>query len=756
MLRKDIIFGLLSVIISYFILVLIFGPILKHPGGFLFGGTGDGIKNYFNFAYYLKHGNGLLATGLNYPFGEHLLFTDSHPALAWITQHFQNLFSELSNYGVAILNTAMMYSMLLAAPIIYLICRQFNLPRWYAIWIAIIITFLSPQFDRIRGHYSLSYIFWFPLIWYIIIRLEKASKKWRWAGFLTFTGFLAGTTHVYFIGLLLTFGIALAAIRLIQSRKDLVSEWRNILPLLVGTLLPFILIQLIVLTTDNVVDRPNQPFGFYQYHASFKSILLPHFAPIKFLLDQYGLGNYRWEGRSYLGLPAVFLFIFLIGGSIIHFFRGRWKLWQNQLPDKLLLSYVLAASIVLLFSMCFPFKYGFRFLTDWFPFIKQFRSVGRFAWVFYYVFGIYTAKYIWILFRSVRRRRLISLAWISLISVLGAWTLDAAVNVKLGKKGIENTNSKLESDDSEYLSRFEGAGFEVNDFQAILCLPFAGTCADKMLYSDGHTSIVEAMKCAFHTGIPIIETVSPRTSIDHSLSSIQLLSHDLIKKRRIDAFNSKYILILNTPHTPMPVVQQILDASTLFWEDKWISLHALPVSHFKSRFREAQDQANTELTRCQEMCIFPDSLPFFFEGYDDDPSQPGQTGFSIFQKRGSLQLFSSILPVLPDGYEKWDISFWTFFDSRTHGMPKLEYTILGSDQKVIVRKAVSLRTLFDVDAPWVRVSFQIEKQTKPVRLHIEMTGKYLSADNLLIKPENSRVGGKTFQEQKMFNNYLIY
>ena len=72
------------------------------------------------------------------------------------------------------------------------------------------------------------------------------------------------------------------------------------------------------------------------------------------------------------------------------------------------------------------------------------------------------------------------------------------------------------------------------------------------------------------------------------------------------------------------------------------------------------------------------------------------------------------------------------------------------------RKTVSLRTLFDIDASWIRVSFQIENQKKPVRLHIEMKGQYLSADNLLIKPENSQVCGTTFMDQKMFNNYLIY
>ena len=756
MLRKDILFGLLSVIISYLILVLAFGPILKHPGGFLFGATGDGIKNYFNFAYYIKHGDGLLATGFNYPFGEHLLFTDSHPALAWITQHLQNLFPVLGNYGVAILNSTMIYSILLAAPIIYLICRHFNLPRWYAVWIAIILTFLSPQFDRIRGHYSLSYIFWFPLIWYLIIRLEHATKKWGWTFVLGIVGFLAGTTHVYFIGLMLTFGIALTAIRLIQFRKNLGVEIHKIAPLFTGILLPFIVLQLIVLVTDTIPDRPTHPFGFYQFHASFKSILLPHFAPIKFLLDQYGLGNYRWEGRSYLGLPAVFLFLYLVGGSILYFFRKRWTFWLDRLPDKSLLVYVLAASVVLIFSMCFPFKYGFRFLTEWFPFIKQFRSVGRFAWVFYYVFGIYSAKYLWILFRSLKRRKLISFGWILLIGLLGSWTLDAAVNVKLGKKGIENPNAKLESDDREYLSRFENTPFQLNDFQAILALPFAGTCADKMVFSEGHTSIVEAMKCAYHTGLPIIETVSPRSSIDHSLTSIQLISHDLIQKKRIEFFNQKHILVLSVPHTPNPATQQILNASTTFWEDEWIRLGALPVSYFESTYQKAHEAAISRHASCLDICIVPDSLPFFFRGFDEHADSPGQTGNGLYQKSGPLMLFDSVMPTLPVGYDRWDISCWILFDDRTHGMPEIQYNLFDNQQEVIRSEQISLRTLFDVDPPWVRASFQIESPKTPSRLQIAINGRYLSADNLLIKPENSEVYGKTFTDQKMFNNYLIY
>ena len=50
-----------------------------------------------------------------------------------------------------------------------------------------------------------------------------------------------------------------------------------------------------------------------------------------------------------------------------------------------LLLLAFASFVLLLFSMGYPFKLGGEGILDAIPFIKQFRSPGRFAWVFYFV-----------------------------------------------------------------------------------------------------------------------------------------------------------------------------------------------------------------------------------------------------------------------------------------------------------------------------------------------------------------------------------
>src|ERR1041384_1921736 len=49
---------------------------------------GDGIKNEFTYLYQVLYGKGYWFEGMNYPFGEHIVYTDGQPllsiTLAWL------------------------------------------------------------------------------------------------------------------------------------------------------------------------------------------------------------------------------------------------------------------------------------------------------------------------------------------------------------------------------------------------------------------------------------------------------------------------------------------------------------------------------------------------------------------------------------------------------------------------------------------------------------------------------------------------
>ncbi|MEE4287308.1 MAG: hypothetical protein V2I31_14230, partial [Mariniphaga sp.] len=196
--KKNIYAITTSITISALILFFLFKPAFQTPDSVLFSKYEDGLKNYFNFSYYLKYDDGIRHDGINYPYGDHLQYINSHPLYVQIIKFVDEKIYPVSNYGVFILNLTMVISLLLAIPFLFLILRKFALPRWYAALMAVILMFLSPQFFRIHGHFEMVYAFFIPMYWYFIIRWREGKKRWLWSVLLVSGGLAGGFTSAYY------------------------------------------------------------------------------------------------------------------------------------------------------------------------------------------------------------------------------------------------------------------------------------------------------------------------------------------------------------------------------------------------------------------------------------------------------------------------------------------------------------------------------------------------------------------------------
>ncbi|MCK4992395.1 MAG: hypothetical protein KAS29_17980, partial [Bacteroidales bacterium] len=141
------------------ILIVLFGKVIVHPDSYLFSTSGDAVKSYYNFSYYLKFDSGIDHNGINYPYGDHLQYINSHPLYLQVIKFMDRFIYPLNDHGIGILNLSMIFSLLLALPFIYLVLRKFSLPSWYAAVVSLIILFLSPQVDRLGGHFEMVYAF---------------------------------------------------------------------------------------------------------------------------------------------------------------------------------------------------------------------------------------------------------------------------------------------------------------------------------------------------------------------------------------------------------------------------------------------------------------------------------------------------------------------------------------------------------------------------------------------------------------------
>ena len=176
--------------IAFAILFLFYNKVLLNLNNYVFAPTGDGIKNYYTYMFQAKYGDSFWNfKGMNYPFYEHIVYTDAHPLLAFIVGKLG-----LAEYGVGILNFLMLISYPIAAVIIHSILKHYKVSSIWAFLGALSICFLSPQIFRLTGHLSLSYVFAIPLMWYLILKTEQ-YKGPLWPLVIFITLFVFFFTH---------------------------------------------------------------------------------------------------------------------------------------------------------------------------------------------------------------------------------------------------------------------------------------------------------------------------------------------------------------------------------------------------------------------------------------------------------------------------------------------------------------------------------------------------------------------------------
>ncbi len=738
--KKNIAYLFITTVLTTIIILFLFKPVFQHPNSILYSKGGDAQKSYFNFAYYLKYDKGIKHDGINYPYGDHLQYINSHPLYVQVLKFVDAHIYPIANHATALLNLTMLISLILAVPFLFLILRYYSLPRWYAALLSLILLFLTPQFDRIHGHFEMVYAFFLPMFWYLLIRWREGKKRELWSALLIVAALIGGFTSAYYAAFFAIMLLGVLFVDLWNNRKNLKEYRNNGLYLFALAIIPILLVKGLVSATDWVSDRPNNPYGFYVYHADFLSVFLPFSSPLKSLIGNYINMDFQWEGRAYVGLPASLLAVSIFLTGFYNLFAKKKSSWKIFLPQKNMQVFFYAAILILLFSMCIPFKYGFDWLLTLLPPVKQFRALGRFTWIFYYVFTVYAASFFYRLYRLLKVKKMPLAGTIVLIFVIGYWTIDAGTNIKRSTSGLFNKNDKFEATDTDYLNRFKEAKVNPDEFQAIFFLPFASTCGDKLLFEHSLNGFSDAMKCSYHTGIPLIQSFSPRLSYAQALSSIQMLGNPAIRKTRLDDMNEKPILLVCTKEKMNAKEQWLKERAEVFWEDKYITLSRLPLSVFHESYNEWQTMVKQTLPNLhsdKNISTNTDLNSIIFNGFEEGAAKTIFSGNgSFYQKKGEAKLLDQKLSKFQKG--DYELSFWLYVDSRIYDMPKATVKIFNNDGAQTFYKQMNSRQTHDVYNGWVRISEKIHLEPHQT-LQLLVKGKYVSVDNLLVKPTQANV-----------------
>lgn len=632
--------GKLVVLIMFVFTAWYYSPMLFNPSGIILQDSGDAIKNYFSFEWHVQKDTSLVNySGSNYPYGEHHGYTDGNPLLG----NFLKVFSFLKPYSIEIFNLSLLFSLLLCALFVFKILKEFKVPDLLAVLGAVGIAILCPQVFRLGGHFALAYGFAIPLVILLLLRFEGRKEKVRYSVFIALSLTALFFIHPYLGMIALSFVALYGLSKIAGEFKDVK---RNSILFCIQSVAPVLVFFLYMKLTDTHVDRPQDPFGFLLYTASIETVFISTLPPFRHFLSQvYEIEGQEWEGIAYVGMTSLLTFL---GIPYLLFRRGkRMKSHLSANPEsKVLLRMLIAASVLLMFSMGYPFKWGMETMLDNIPLIKQFRCPGRFAWIFYFVATIFSVVLIARYFLRGQRTA-IRLIASSLLLLLFAVEGIPYHQVQTGGLFVKNCFN------------FQHAEIELRDMiqflnkskqDALIPLPFFHIGTD--YYDHNATDKIKRASniVSIHTGIPMMANLTPRVSLIETERLITgVLGNSLMEKeiRKDIRAGERFVILYN--RKDLTYEESILfSKGKVIWESENYILKGITEEELFKDERPAQ-------------------VKFFGENRDKLIQEKGHflSDSSLFYYEGSMYVGNmneeNVLKVIEGNMEKekiYELSFW--------------------------------------------------------------------------------------------------
>lgn len=731
------------------LLALRFPDFFQYPNSRVIEPYGDGYKVYAVMEYHARWDSSYTRfQGMNYPYGEHVVPADAQPLLSSAIKLGSRFFGDLAGYTRVALHFSLLLSLLLCAYFLYLILRKLNIPILWAVAIAIGLTFLSPQIMRMISHYGLAQAAALPALLYLLLRLEE-THSWRISIWIALAVTAFALIHFYFFAIMALF-ISLyhffGFLRKPSSRRFM----RYAFHYSIQILLPLFFFYFWMNHNDPVTDRTPQPWGFFNFHAIWESIFTsltqPHFQWLDTQVIK--IESTEVEGRAYVGLVATIGTLVLLTRWIAGRFRepvvragGAYQGFLNKA--------FWASTLLALFSFGYPFTIpGLEGWLDYAGPIRQFRSVGRFNWAFYYVINLIAFAELWRWVERASWRQ--AIAGLALL-LLGFEAYHFCTTPDLRLDEVRELQPGQRYTDIE--------GINYRDFQALLTVPYFNIGSDNLWYHGEGEIVPRSLTLSTQSGLPTTSAMLTRTSLSQTLKQAQLVLEPYRLPRILEDFpNQKPLLLMVANYQfeqQKEKYQHLLDGTQLLHETDAYQLFRLPLKAFSDRIA-ARTQAISQTIAQDTLSLYPHgaflsrdtALDFYYFGLDSlsaSKTYRGKGGFEFPGAEKSL-LYDGPMPrQLAGGW--YVLSFWLYFQEDMAGRSFLEIEEYApASGEGVNRQAhqvyYNLKALDDDG--WGLLEFLIVPVREDTHLRViihnpEMGKRQLHLDELLIRPESSEV-----------------
>lgn len=462
---------------------------------------------------------------MNYPFGEHIVYTDCQPLLTSILK----LLPFTYNYAIGIMHGLILFSFIITAPILYKIFKLLKVNGILAFFSSLAIAILSPQIQRLGGHFALAYSCIIPAGILFLLQYFD-DKKIKQILVLVIYNSILFFIHPYFgLGLSLLCLTTIIIHSLIANSKKDYS--RDFLTAFITGIVPIAFFKIFMFATDKHVLRPDEPYGvdIMGAAANFESVFTPSFGPFIHLLKSFIKSEHvEWEALSYIGFFPFLLLIF--GALTLPIYAGLFK------NHKKILALFISSILFLLFAFGLHITI-LEALKIKIAALNQFRAFGRFAWYFYFVLPIFLitmlSKYLETKRRNFKKIMLLAVGLIFLFFNLleGHYLLTDMTHKTFQTRNVFNSQL-LTVAEKQTIDLIKNKGV-----QAILPLPLFHI-GSEVYQRNGDESIRPAMIYSFHTALPLLSVMMSRTSLPETETAIEILNR-YKKNKPIDAIVAK-------------------------------------------------------------------------------------------------------------------------------------------------------------------------------------------------------------------------
>jgi hypothetical protein len=746
---------LILIILLLGFMFFFYGKVIIAPNSYLFSADGDGMKNYYTYAYFIKNNTSNIEhEGMNYPYGEHFMYTDCHPLQASLIKQLTKLFPSLADYSVGILNTFLMLSFLLTAYILFLIFKALNINRYLSIVGAIGITLMSPQIYRLLGHLALSYSFVIPVTIYLLLLFYK-KQNLKYIVYLTLFILFSFFTHAY-LGMIAALLVIIYASVVLLSKSAHKQNVKSAIFLLCSAVLPMVIFYFFVKWTDTHLNRTTNPWGIYENHANFSTVFLPNNGWLNQWLEPLTIQLKRpWEGWAYIGLIGIFGLIYYI----VIVFKKRLPKDQFVLCINHLL---VSALFILFFSMLFPFEAIWTYIIEHFTIVKQFRAIGRFAWVFYFVsniLAIYLLNYYLYHFKHKSNPKLV---YVLTILLFVFYVLEGVgYHNKVSKEIVKSSNLlDLKQTGSSFQNHIKQLKSE--QYQGLISLPFFYIGSDNYSKVSTDEAAKNAFLYSYHLNLPMVNAFLTRTSICESKNIMQLLGKGFYPKHiKNDLKCNLPFLIISTRKDLTESDNDLIEKAEIIIDDKDIQfLKITPEQLFKNTAEnEIQkfEQMKGQLYTKSDFLVNDTNLFFQYNTFDTLPNK---------EYKGAQKNYNMLYEV--EGSKLVDTAsyltrFWININGENCGQDAFGGMVFFvetiGDKSEWIFPIYNANSSHQITDNWLLVEIPLNNIKKEATYQLmikgsELSNKVYKIDNLLFFDEKAKIY-KQMPDYLFKNNHQI-